>query len=474
MRAGHGPRRQRRSPRWETLHRRAAPRLRLPNRRARHGPAGPRHLRRPQAYTSNISNNRSPSCTSRSAGLRDRGGRIAQRVAQLLEDARWAEADARPKVEALAKAVLALDPGNAEAERCSTAPPAALQMTLMFCDLVGLDRDGRPARPRGHDGDPSRLHPPAPRPSSARRLHRGPAGRRAPHALRLPARARGRCPPRRAEPGSRSSGCWASSSWRCGSPCTPASSWSTPAIVGAAPNEVARCRPPRNPRGADLRTPPTRSSTGYFEVEPRGPVELRGSRADRTYACARERPARALEAARSLTPFVGRRESARPIASCGRARGRRLAAALLVSGGAGSASRGCRSRRAAIWAPSEYANARASTARRACTRSAPCSSRPAGSRTRTARDAAGQLRAASPGRDLPLLAAALPIPAELTSPPPEVDPTMLRIRACTSPPGSSPPSPSLLLVEDLHWADGRRLDLMACCSRCPAPACSSR
>ena len=69
-------------------------------------------------------------------------------------------------------------------------------------------------------------------------------------------------------------------------------------------------------------------------------------------------------------------------------------------------------------------------------------------------DAAGQAaRRLGRGGDLPLLAAALSIPAEQTAPPPEVDPSMLRVLALHVAAGIVAAHAALLLVEDLHWAD---------------------
>ena len=50
-------------------------------------------------------------------------------------------------MEALANAVLALDPGNRRGRGAARGSARRLQMTLMFCDLVGLDPARRPARP---------------------------------------------------------------------------------------------------------------------------------------------------------------------------------------------------------------------------------------------------------------------------------------------------------------------------------------
>ena len=120
------------------------------------------------------------------------------------------------------------------------------------------------------------------------------------------------------------------------------------------------------------------------------------------------------------------------------------------------------------------ASARAITRRRACTRSAACSSRRAASRRATARTP-GWRSCARAGRDqgdLPLLAAALSIPAEQTAPPTEVDPTMLRVRALhVAAAGWSVAgdAAAMLLVEDLHWADESTLDLIGVLLAIPRP-----
>src|SRR3954452_20502479 len=66
------------------------------------------------------------------------GDRIAKRVEMLLEDARAARDDGDgEQLRALAGAVLALDPANAEAQQLLEGSARRCQMTLMFCDLVG-------------------------------------------------------------------------------------------------------------------------------------------------------------------------------------------------------------------------------------------------------------------------------------------------------------------------------------------------
>ncbi len=70
------------------------------------------------------------------------GDRMTQRVEGLLDDARWArEAGELEQMRALATAVLALDPGNAEAQALLDGSARRCQMTLMFSDIVGLDGD---------------------------------------------------------------------------------------------------------------------------------------------------------------------------------------------------------------------------------------------------------------------------------------------------------------------------------------------
>ena len=63
--------------------------------------------------------------------------RIAKQVESLLEAARAAgEAGDAEQSRALATAILALDPGHAEAQALLDGAARRLQMTLMFCDLV--------------------------------------------------------------------------------------------------------------------------------------------------------------------------------------------------------------------------------------------------------------------------------------------------------------------------------------------------
>ena len=401
--------------------------------------------------------------------------RIAQRVALLLEDARWAQADGDPgEVEALANAVLALDPGNAEAEALLAGSARRLQMTLMFCDLVGstqladrldpedlteilrgyrtacaeaVERYGGFIEDRQGDGLLVRFGYPRVHEDDARRaVLAGLEMVRLVGELALEVRI----------------------AVHTGVVVVDAGD-----VVGAAPNEVARLQATADPGVVLISDETHELAGGYFEVEPRGPVELRGvSRPIMTYDVRRERASARLEAASSLTPFIGRRDECAAIAELwGEAVAGGSPSALLVSGGAGiGKSRLLMEAASTVEAPcrvcqcSGYHQTTSLHAFRRVLESACGIEEGDGPETRLAR-----LRALAGEEDLPLLAAALSIPAEQTAPPPEVDPSMLRVRALHVAAGIVAATPSLLLVEDLHWADESTLDLLGVLLSVPRP-----
>jgi hypothetical protein len=115
-------------------------------------------------------------------GPRQDDGRVLPvlqaRAADLLSDARLALRSGQwQQLRALANAVLALDPGNTEAEELLVGSAQRRQMTLMFCDIVGLHGAGGRARSGGDQRHPARLPRNLRKGHRAlRRVHRRPPG----------------------------------------------------------------------------------------------------------------------------------------------------------------------------------------------------------------------------------------------------------------------------------------------------------
>jgi class 3 adenylate cyclase len=370
--------------------------------------------------------------------------------------------------------VLALDPGNAAAERLLAGSARRLQMTLMFCDLVGstqladrldpedlteilrgyrtacteaVERYGGFIEDRQGDGLLVRFGYP--------RVHEDDARRAVLAGLEIVRRLGGL-------------GLQARIAVHTGVVVVDAGD-----VIGAAPNEVARLQATAEP-GVVLISEETHAlAGGYFEVAPRGPVELRGvSRPIMTYDVRHERVSARLEAASSLTPFTGRRDECAAIAALWEeALAGGSPPAVLVSGGAGiGKSRLLLDATRTLGAPcrvcqcSGYHQTTSLHAFRRVLEQSFGIAAGDGPETRLAR-----LRALAGDEDLPLLGAALSIPAELLTPPPEVDPSMLRVRALHVAAGIIAATPSLLQVEDLHWADESTLDLLGVLLSVPRP-----
>ena len=151
----------------------------------------------------------------------------------------------------------ALDPGNAEAEALLAGSARRLQMTLRL--PRGLDPTGRPAGPGGPDGDPAPGHPHrlCGGGRALRRVHRGPPGRRA---------ARFGYPRVHEDDARRAVLAGLEMVRLLGEQAlevriavhTGVVVVDAGDVAGAAPNEVARLRPPRTPASRRSCTRPTR------------------------------------------------------------------------------------------------------------------------------------------------------------------------------------------------------------------------
>lgn len=404
----------------------------------------------------------------------------ARLVHELHEAVRRAQAagdheDARAKL----RAIQALDPGNALAESLLDGSARHCQMTLMFCDLVGStalaerldpedmsevlrayrtvcagvveryegfieDRQGdgllvRFGPPRVHEDDPRRAVLTALGIVDALRDRSAEIQRR--HGVELAVRIAVHTGMALIEAGD---------------------------IIGPLPNEAARLQGLAAPGTVRISDSTWALVRGYFDVEAHGPATLRGvSRPVETFTVRGERASAPLEAMTRLTPFVGReRESAVIAELWQRAVGGGSPPAVLVTGGPGIGK--------------SRLLMESARALGASFRLCQCS----GYHTTTSLHAFGRLlselcaitdedgpqerleklRAAAgrePG-DLPLLAAALSVPLELTSPP-AMDAAALRLRAIEVAAGiiqARLRRPSVLLVEDLQWADDSSLDLV--------------
>jgi class 3 adenylate cyclase len=409
--------------------------------------------------------------------------RIRRQVDGLLADARWLhEAGDVEQARALATAILALDPHNAWARRVLDGSARRCQMTLMFCDIVGstalsqtldpedmtdvlrryrsvcaraVERFGGFIEDRQGDGLLVRFGYPSVHEDDARRGVHGaleivrqlrreaPALRRA-HGIELRVRIAVHTGMVVIDDGG---------------------------IVGAAPNEAARLQTLAEPDTVLISEATHALVAGYFDLEPRPLASLRGvPQPMQIYAVIGERFGRRLDAADSLTPFSGRERERDLIADAWRdaADGARPPG-LLVSGGAGiGKSRTILEAAGAVGAElllcpcSGYHQTTSLHAFRGVLEQA------CGIAERDGIDARlAKLRAAAGTAhgDLPLLATALSIPIEATAPPVEIDPTLLRAMALQVAArlvrAHAAARPSMLVIEDLHWADESTVDLIS-------------
>lgn len=240
------------------------------------------------------------------------GERIAQRVELLLADARAArEAGNHAEAHALARATLALDPANPAAESLLEGCDQRMQVTLMFCDLVGstpladtcdpeemsailreyrllcigaIRRYGGFVEDRKGDGLLIRFGYPWVHEDDARRavlsgLDVVSAIKAHPRGLHVRIAVH-----------------------------TGLVVLDGEEVVGAAPNEAPRLQALAPPDTVVISDATHELVRGYFDVCSQGPARLRGvSRPIEIFTVLGERASERLEVADSVTPFTGRR-----------------------------------------------------------------------------------------------------------------------------------------------------------------------
>ncbi|HEV7882040.1 MAG TPA: AAA family ATPase [Solirubrobacteraceae bacterium] len=422
------------------------------------------------------------------------GERIARRVELLLADAQAAlEAGEHAEADVLARAILALDPGNADAEALVDGADQRIQMTLMFCDMVGstqladecdpeeissllreyrllctsvIGRYGGFIEDRQGDGLLVRFGYPW--------VHEDDARRAVLSGLEI-VRAIGDHPRELQVRIAVHTGLVVLDAGE---------------VMGATPNEAARLQGLAAPNTVVISDATHALVRGYFHVRAKGEASLRGiSRPIGVFVVVDERTTERLELDTSLTPFTGRRRELELIRESWQHACSDLAvaagappAALLVSGPAGIGKS-----RLARESTLQFA-ARCKTcccssyhvttslqpfmgllaALCGVTGSDGPAERVAKLRARVRRTSAADVEG-----DLPVLTAALAIPAEDSSPPVDIEATKMRVLALQSAAellrSAAADGPLVLLIEDLHWADESSLELITMLLAAPCP-----
>jgi class 3 adenylate cyclase len=415
------------------------------------------------------------------------GESIDPRVELLLADARAAsQAGDRARTQALASAVLALDPGNAEAEVLRDGSDQRCQMTLMFCDLVGstaladqidpeelsailrdyratctavIERYGGFIEDRKGDGLLVRFGYPWVHEDDARRAVL--SGLEIVQAI-----------------GAHELDLHLRIAVHTGLVVTDGGE-----VVGAAPNEAARLQSLAEPDTVLISDATYALVSDCFDVESRGVTDLRGvSRPFELFTVLGERECEPLDESVRNTPFADRDGERRLIAemwsaTCAREPG--AVTALLVTAPAGmgksrlvlESARTLNARLLCCHCSSFHQTTSLHPFQRvleqicAVTNDDGPVERLAKLRARLGIDA--------PGQDLPALATALSIPPDALAPPVDVESSRLHSIAMHAAAqllrATSDDGPVLLLVDDLQWADESSLLLISILLAEPAP-----
>lgn len=423
---------------------------------------------------------------------------IANRIADLLGDARAArEMGDWRKLRLLVNAVLALDPDNAEAEALLAGSARRRQMTLMFCDIVNstkiaderdpeemsaILRDYRRTCARviekfggfvdDNQGDGMLVRFGYPE------IHEDDAHRAVCCGLEMIAAVRDRPVDLHIRIGVH----------------TDLVVLDGVGVAGATTNEAARIQNLARPDTVVVSDTTQALVNGWFDVESMGQIELRGvSRQVEVFTVLGERTTRHGRAGVALSPFVGRQAELEQVTAHWRAARRhheRVAGggdtlgggsvALFITGAAGlGKTRLVTEVASAVDAPliqcrcSSYHETTSLHAFRPLLEQACQITEADGPNERLAKLRARLGEDADPSADLPFLAAALQIPPAAISAPSDMDPRMLREIALRTAArlvrSHVPAGPSILFVDDLHWADQSTLDLISTLLAAPQP-----
>jgi class 3 adenylate cyclase len=417
--------------------------------------------------------------------------RFGERVRDLLEDARGARRSGDlAAFHALTSAVLALDPGNAEAEALRAGAVQRRQMTLLFCDIVGstaiadvrdpeeMSRILRSYRAvctdvvRDHggviddhqgDGMLVRFGCPEVREDDARRAVL--CGLRIVEAVRE--RTADSAVPLHVRIAVH----------------TDLVVLDGVGVAGATTNEAARIQNLALPDTVVISDTTEAIVRGWFDVRSRGLAELRGvARPVEVFTVVGDRPAGCADSRTMPTPFAGRRSELARIEAVWKATevawreataGREVASppGLLVTGPPGVGKTRLLAEAArAMGAPctecrcSRYHDTTSLYPFRAVLEEAVGIERNDDAARRLTKLRARLHSDHGESRDLPFLAAALQIPPSMLSPPRDVDPSQLRQAALQAAAGMimsrCSAGPLVLMVDDVQWADQSTLDLL--------------